>query len=97
MRCFAFNEAGVSYFAYEGIILQRKLITNTEFNTMLWLEDDVVLCENFKDKVSNVLGQVKKIEERGNSTWDIIFLGHFLYPKYRTEHDFNQNIPMKIK
>lgn len=92
--------------ACSHILLMLELIKSNEFDMMLILEDDVILPDNFIEKLKIVLekspymnhttngnGENKnesgeneiKGETIGKPIWDIIFLNHCLYPKYKHE------------
>jgi len=48
------------------------------------LEDDVTFVPEFSKKVEHILENAKGVD------WDIIYLGHFLYPVYKNEDVFNK-------
>lgn len=43
-----------------------------------FLEDDIKLAENFREKINDVMDNLPE-------DWDMIYLGHHLYPKYENE------------
>ena len=50
----------------------------------LILEDDVQLNKNFYHKLNYLMNTYLK-----NNDWEVVFLGHHLYPKYREEKEYN--------
>lgn len=48
------------------------------------LEDDITFTDNFVQKVQQVLKDADKYD------WDLIYLGHHLYPQYREEGCYNR-------
>ncbi len=58
---------------------------------LLVLEDDITLADNFIGKMSNSL---KNLPFKDNKPdWDILFLGHFLYPHLRKDEDKSNSVP----
>ena len=68
--------------AMSHIDLYIKL-TKSESDIYLILEDDIIPSPNFYNKLSYVFEQCDNIE------WDMIYLGHHLYPQYRIENEWN--------
>jgi GR25 family glycosyltransferase involved in LPS biosynthesis len=50
-------------------------------NSLLILEDDAVVCPDFEKRFSQA------IEQLPPDKWDVLFLGHHLYPQYRRKED----------
>lgn len=81
---------GIVGCAYSHIILWYSLYNTENLDTMLIFEDDAVITENFLQKFDKSLSQLP-------SDWDVLFLGHFLYPQYRTENDFSTDMDVKVE
>lgn len=77
---------GIVGCASSHIKIWHELIIS-ELDIMIVLEDDVILSPNFVDKLVSTL---KKLP---SGKWDILFLGHFLYPNLRKEGDKEDRIP----
>lgn len=73
--------------ALSHIKIWIELLLRNDIDCMLILEDDAVVCKNFNDKLNCCL---KRIEHE----WDIMWLGHFLYPKYKTSNDTKDELPI---
>lgn len=78
---------GIMGCALSHIKMWRDFIVSSDNDTLLVLEDDITLCNNFVDKLSTALRRVPKDD------LDILFLGHFLYPQYRTDKDKADTLP----
>lgn len=62
----------------------------SNLNDMQIIEDDAILANNFTAKVIHVLDQAPP-------DYDIIFLGHHLYPQYKTEESYQNDEYPKIE
>jgi GR25 family glycosyltransferase involved in LPS biosynthesis len=78
---------GIMGCALSHIKMWRDFIVCPDNDTLLVLEDDIELCNNFVEKLSTALRRVSKDD------LDILFLGHFLYPQYITENDKADVLP----
>lgn len=81
---------GILGCASSHINMWMKFIVNSsrgDIDTLLVLEDDITLSKNFISKLSNSLEQLPRDD------WDILFLGHFLYPQYRKNEDRSDRMP----
>jgi GR25 family glycosyltransferase involved in LPS biosynthesis len=59
----------------------------------LVLEDDITIASNFLEKLTSVL-KTLPLDNEGNPDWDILFLGHFLYPQFRSVKDRENIFPI---
>lgn len=59
----------------------------SELDIVIVLEDDITLAPNFINKLISCLNKLPP------DNWDILFLGHFLYPQLRTENDREDKFP----
>jgi GR25 family glycosyltransferase involved in LPS biosynthesis len=76
---------GIMGCASSHIKMWHELIVS-DIDVMLVLEDDVTLSSNFINKLISLL---KKLPP---DNWNILFLGHFLYPHFRKESDSDQDV-----
>lgn len=53
------------------------LETPDNINTFCIMEDDITFVPNFVSKFSNVINQIH------DTDWDLVYLGHHLYPSYK--------------
>jgi GR25 family glycosyltransferase involved in LPS biosynthesis len=74
--------------ALSHIKLMINLVNGNEDKFCIF-EDDVTFASNFSDKIKKVLSLSSKIP------WDIIFLGHTLYPQYKNNMNNNQSIHLE--
>jgi GR25 family glycosyltransferase involved in LPS biosynthesis/GT2 family glycosyltransferase len=81
---------GIMGCALSHIKMWTELITSPATDTMLILEDDVVVCRDFVSKLTCVLNSL-------DENVDIVFLGHFLYPQYRKPDDFADESTVEVK
>lgn len=81
---------GIVGCAISHIRMWNDLI-DSDIDTMLILEDDVLLTPNFIHKLSYLLNLIS------DEDWDIVFLGHFLYENYRSEKDREDKLPKATK
>jgi len=72
------------------IKIWHELIVS-ELDIMIVLEDDITLAPQFVDKLIFSLKNLPAKE------WDILFLGHFLYPHLRKESDKEDKFPIVEK
>lgn len=78
---------GIMGCASSHIKIWHELIISPHLDVMLVLEDDITLAKNFVDKL------LIAIRRLPIDKWDILFLGHFLYPQYRHENDRLDSVP----
>ena len=78
---------GILGCASSDILMWHNFIICTELDVLLVIEDDSVLTKNFIDKLVIALRKLPPDE------WDILFLGHFLYPQYRKDSDREDKVP----
>ncbi len=67
--------------ALSHISLWMRLV---EPSIQMIFEDDIRFVPYFKLKVEHIMDQLKNVE------WDIIFLGHHLYDKYKTKDTYDE-------
>jgi len=67
------------------------LLNDDKSNVYLILEDDITLADDFQNKLNHTL--INLPVKNNEIDWDICFLGHFLYPQYKTNNDRNNNLP----
>lgn len=77
---------GIVGCASSHIKIWNELIIS-ELDVMIVLEDDVTLTSNFVEKLISALKSLPPNE------WDILFLGHFLYPHLRKKEDRSDKTP----
>ena len=77
--------SGIVGCAMSHIKLLIDLVNQNEVDKFLIFEDDVTFVSDFTKKFNNILNDLKNIN------WDLIYLGHHLYPKYKTEDCYNKN------
>lgn len=71
-----------------------KLWTNlikSDANLFLILEDDVTFIHDFNHKLTNLLQSLETVD------WDLIYLGHHLYPKYQQDGCFDVTKPPYVE
>jgi GR25 family glycosyltransferase involved in LPS biosynthesis len=71
--------------AMSHIKLWHQLIINPNVTSLLIFEDDAVVCKNFVNKLSFCVQQLPE-------KWDVLFLGHHLYPSYRDAGDRKESM-----
>lgn len=81
---------GIIGCALSHIVKLKYLIESKNLDCLLILEDDIELCDNFLEKLVVAM-------KRLPPEWDILFLGHFLYPQYRSEKDRSNDLPIVEK
>ncbi|MDD4930595.1 MAG: glycosyltransferase family 25 protein [Candidatus Colwellbacteria bacterium] len=81
---------GIMGCASSHIKIWHELIIS-ELDVMIVLEDDITLAPQFVDKLIFALKSLPPKE------WDILFLGHFLYPHLRKETDREDKLPSTEK
>lgn len=59
-------------------------LVKSQYDFLCVLEDDVELTPNFSEKFIKVITQAPK-------EWDIIYLGHHSYPKFRNEANYDRS------
>ena len=79
---------GILGCASSHIKMWHELIISPDLDVMLIIEDDTILSKNFIDKL------VFTLRKLPHEKWDILFLGHFLYPQYRKENDREDKLPI---
>lgn len=79
---------GIMGCALSHISLWRNFVVKEDLDCILVLEDDVELCENFLEKLIQAM---KRVPE---NNWDILFLGHFLYPNLRNKGERSNELPI---
>lgn len=72
---------GIMGCASSHIKIWHELIVSPELDIMLVLEDDITLAKNFIDKL------IISLRRLPPNQWDMVFLGHFLYPNLRKDMD----------
>ena len=77
---------GIVGCASSHIKIWHELIIS-ELDIMIVLEDDTILAPNFVEKL------VSSLKKLPSGKWDILFLGHFLYPHLRKEGDKEDKTP----
>jgi GR25 family glycosyltransferase involved in LPS biosynthesis len=82
---------GILGCASSSILMWHNFIICKELDVLLVIEDDSIMCKNFIDKLVIALKKLPPNE------WDILFLGHFLYPQYRKESDREDKVPSVSK
>ncbi len=83
---------GIIGCALSDIKICHELVTSPGLDCILKLEDDITLADDFVEKTINILKQFKD-----KNSWDIIFLGHFLYPQFRDNKYKNNKMPIVEK
>lgn len=81
---------GIMGCASSHIKIWHELIVS-DLDVMIVLEDDVTLAPQFVNKLIFALKSLPPKE------WDILFLGHFLYPHLRKETDRENKLPVTDK
>lgn len=82
--------SGLVGVAMSHILLWIQLL-QSKSDKFFIMEDDVTFIPNFCDKISNLFGQIKDVD------WDLVYLGHHLYPKYKTNDCYDKDIPPYIE
>jgi len=54
------------------------------------LEDDVRFVPKFLEKFNNILIELENIN------WDLVYLGHHLYPRYKTDDCYDKEQPIQL-
>lgn len=78
---------GIVGCASSHIKIWHELIVSPEMDIMIVFEDDITLTPRFSEKLCSALQKCPK------NGWDILFLGHFLYPHLRRESDREDKFP----
>jgi GR25 family glycosyltransferase involved in LPS biosynthesis len=60
-------------------------LVNSNLNMLLIFEDDVTFVDNFTEKLLHTLLLIK------DTDWDIVYLGHHLYPYHRDTDPYNKS------
>lgn len=76
--------------AMSHIDLCIKLL-NSNCNMYCILEDDAELASNFALAFNTLIQSISNVD------WDIIYLGHHLYPQYITSETYDINTPPRIE
>lgn len=67
-------------------------LMKSNVDMFLIFEDDIKLAPNFQQKLFGVLSKIV------HADWDIIYLGHHLFKKYKTDDDFDpEKDPVLVK
>lgn len=72
--------SGIIGCAASHIKIWCELIIRKEIDCFMVIEDDAVLGEDFNNRVKQAL-------RRCTENWDILWLGHFLYPEFATSNE----------
>jgi len=78
---------GVIGGALSNIQKWSQLLSDPTLDALIMFEDDIELAPKFYTRLQQVFDQLP------NDDWDIVFLGHFLYPHLRREGDRSNEAP----
>ncbi len=91
MKLFQHNDynyrKGIIGVALSNIKLWYELSLSDHLDCMLIFEDDTEVCEDFINKLIVLIKSLPK-------DWDVLFLGHHLYPQFKKETDRENIIPV---
>lgn len=80
--------------ALSHLKLWVELANKDSFQMMIVLEDDVEFVPYFLLKLENVFAKL----DANETEWDVIFLGHHIYPQYVTDSTYDkQRLPVASK
>ena len=85
---------GIIGCACSHILLWLELIRNKDLDTLLILEDDIILPDDFTGKLTEVLQKAPFVGNR--PIWSVLFLNHFPYIEYKHKQRKNGDIELEL-